>query len=331
MRRSISNKCKKLLHIDTSPSSSPPAEHSFRCAAHEKYKPKVDASPQSPPITPATTVAPGERETDDDEEEKEDDEDDVEEEEEQKRESNGKNRPHHAKFTELPNRLDSPSPLEAYTQDGPIVYEGEGWAALAELQSPPPPPPPRPASTAPARLQRPGNVHHWTASPSTFDTHSAVLVLRTLDGCSIPVSNRYLPLYANVLNNAGTSTCRCGGDAYIAVAALLRAWPDFARRVWGLVRGRAVYERDEAVALWLETAKDKLRELLGGGGEIDRSVSDAVQAELRRRAQVLTGVGGATVDQWAREDMETIDWLEGRRSPSSPVGFIMNAFGSMHL
>lgn len=329
MRRSISNKCKKLLHIDTTPSSSPPAEHSFRCAAHEKYKPKVDASPQSPPITPATTVEPEKEKDEKEENVGEEDEDDIEEEEPD--EKHDKNRRRHSKFTELPKRLDSPSPLEAFTQDGPIVYEGEGWAALAELQSPPPPPPPRPASTAPSHLRRPSNVHRWTASPSTFDTHSAVLVLRTLDGCSIPVSNRYLPLYANVLNSAGTSTCRCGGDAYVAVAALLRAWPDFARRVWGLVRGRAVYERDEAVASWLEPAKDKLRELLGDGGEIDRSVSDAVQAELRRRAQVLTGVGGATVDQWAREDMETIDWLEGRRSPSSPVGFIMNAFGSMHF
>ncbi|KAK6218195.1 hypothetical protein LQW54_002949 [Pestalotiopsis sp. IQ-011] len=263
MRRSISNKCKKLLHIDTTPSPSPPAEHSFRCAAHEKYQPKVDAPPQSPPVTLATTVEP-EKVEDEEENADEEDEDDIEGEEEDEEEEEG-------------------------------------------------------------------NVHRWTASPSTLNTTSAVLVLSTLDGCSIPVNNRFLPVYANVLNSTGTSTCRCGGDAYVAVAALLRAWPDFARRVWGLVRTRAVYERDEAVATWLDPAKEKLRELLGDRGEIDRSVSDAVQEALRRRAQQLTGVGGATVDQWAREDMETIDWLEGRQSPESSLGFIRNAFANMNF
>lgn len=332
MRRSISNKCKKLLHIDTAPSSSPPAEHSFRCAAHERYKPKVDAPPQSSPVTPATTVEP-EKVEDEEENADEEDEDDIEgeeeEEEEEEGEKNDKNRWRFGQAREPPKRLDSPSPLEAFTQDEPIVYEGEGWEALSQLQSPPPPPPPPPSSAVP--LQRPGNAHRWTASPSTFDTTSVVLVLSSLDGCSIPINNRHLPLYASLLNSAGTSTCRCGGDAYVAVAALLRAWPDFARRVWGLVHTRAVYERDEALSAWLEPAKDKLRELLGDRGEIDRSVSDAVQGALRRRAQQLTGVGEATVDQWAREDMEMIDWLEGRQGPESSLEFIRNAFANMNF
>ncbi|KAF7532938.1 hypothetical protein G7054_g7487 [Neopestalotiopsis clavispora] len=159
-------------------------------------------------------------------------------------------------------------------------------------------------------------------SPSTFDRSCEVLALA--DGCSIPINHRVLPLYANIVHSVSLQSCECGGDAYIPVAALLRAWPDFARRVWGGPGGipheRILFERDQAIKAWLEPVQDRVRSLLETAGAIDRAVSDAVQQALRCKAQGIKGVNGVTMDKWAREDREAIDRVEAELKNKTGVG-----------
>ncbi|ETS77929.1 hypothetical protein PFICI_09991 [Pestalotiopsis fici W106-1] len=172
-------------------------------------------------------------------------------------------------------------------------------------------------------------------SPSTFDRDCQVLVLAT-DGCSIPINHRHLPLYANIVNPMDGWGCTCGGDAYVVVAALLRAWPNFAMRVWGgpldIHRERILFERDEAVLAWSEPAQDTVRRLLDTAGHINRGLSDAVQEALRREAQKMMGVNEVTVNTWAREDQEFIELVEEelkRRAGGTGIMGIFNPFTSM--